>query len=362
MRSQDIFEHQIRSLVKLIQRWHASSEDAAGGTHKALEVRVRDFVSMELLGRGNAEVIARALGELEDAEADRLSAMVNHCSQTFYRTDAVWNAFAVPVAVRWHMQRHRIYIAKSGGSEYLKELAAGIRQCVGAQAVMLDRSIYSAKALFMADARKLHDNLQSLVLGPQRFTAALPTMALHSASEPPWRMAYFLGVEVTGLNAQRRLHDPGVRDALQSYLHLGAEALTIPTSPKFDQGAHGDTVCHHPLYLRDAIRFGEKALRGYRLRQLLEEIAKAETSVTLYYAFNSLGYSFYLLLSGAWLAFEMRWRLFTGETMDEFLRDAQESVDAEAARVECTLVGMELEEFQAMRAESHVGRYRRGRT
>jgi hypothetical protein len=136
----------------------------------------------------------------------------------------------------------------------------------------------------------------------------------------------------------------------------------IPTSPKFDQGAYGDTVCHHPLYLRDAIRFGEKALRGYRLRQMLEEIAKAETSATLYYAFTSLGYSFDLLLSGAWLAFEMRWRLFTGETMDEFLRDAQESVDAEAVRVECTLVGMELEEFQARLAESHVGHYRRGRT
>lgn len=357
MRSQDIFEQQIRSLVNLTQRWHAT-----GGADKALEVRVRDFVSMELLGRGNADVIARALGDLDDAEADRLNDMVNHCSQTFYRTDAVWNAFAVPVAVRWHMQRHRIYIAKSGGSEYLQELAAGIRQCIGAEAVMLDRSIYSAKALYMADARKLHDNLQNLVLGPQRFTAALPTMALRSASEPPWRMVYFLGVEVTAPNAQRRLHNPGVRDALQSYLHLGEEALTIPTSPKFDLGAHGDTVCHHPQYLRDAIRLGEKALRGYRLRQMLEEIAKAENSVTLYYAFNSLGYSFDLLLSGAWLAYEMHWRLFTGETIDEFLLDTEVAVDAEVVRVECTMVRMEIEELQALRAKSNVARYRRRRT
>lgn len=356
MRSQDIFEQQIRSLVNLIKRWHAT-----GGEDKALEVRVRDFVSMELLGRGNADVIARALGDLDDAEADRLNDMVNHCSQTFYRTDAVWNALAIPVAVRWHMQRHRIYIAKGGCCEYLKELAAGIRQCVGAQAVMLDRSIYSAKALYMVDARKLHGNLQRLVLGPQRYTAILPSLALRSASEPPWHMVYFLGVEVTGLNAKRRLHDPGVRDALQSYLHLGAEALTMPKTSTFDLGAHGDTVCHHPLYLRDAIRFGEKALRGYRLRQMLEEIAKVEESVTLHYAFNSLGYSFDLLLSGAWLAYEMHWRLFTGETIDEFLRDTAVAVDAEVVRVECTMVGMELEEFQAMRAKSNVGRYRRGR-
>ena len=357
MRSQDIFEHQIRSLVNLTQRWHAT-----GGADKALEGRVRDFVSMELLGRGNADVIARALGDLEDAEADRLNGMVNHCSQTFYQTDAVWNAFAIPVAVRWHMQRHRIYLSKGGGGEYLKKLAAGIKQCVGSQAVMLDTSIYSAKALFMADPRKLHHNLQSLVFGPQRFTVAITSMELRSTSEPPWRMVYFLGVEVTGKNAQRRLHDPGVRDALQSYLHLGADAVTIPTSPKFDLGAHGETVCHHPLYLQDAIRFGEKALRGYKLRQLLEEIAQADKSVTLYYAFDPLQYAYELLVSGAWLTYEMRWRLFAGETMDEFLRDAETAMEAEAARVECTLVGMELEEFQTMRAMSNVGRYRRGRT
>ena len=357
MRSQDIFEIQIRSLVNLTQRWHAT-----GGADMALEVRVRDFVSMELIGRGNADVIARALGELDDAEADRLSDMVNHCSQTFYRTDAIWNAFAIPVAVRWHMQPHRIYIAKCGGSEYLKELAAGIKQGVGAQAVMLDKAIYGANALCRADAHKLYDSVQSLVLGTPKFTAAIPSMALRSASESPWRMVYFLGVEVTGKNAQRRLHDPGVQDALQSYLHLGAEALTMPKSPKFDLGAHGDTVSHHPLYLQDAIRFGEKALRGYQLRQLLEEISKVEKSVTLYYAFNPLGYAFDLVLSGSWLAFEMQWKLFAEETMDEFLRDAAVAVEAEDARVECTLQGMELEEFQAMRAKSNVCRHRGGRT
>ena len=353
MRSQDIFEHQIQSLVHLTQRWHAS-----GGADRALEAKVRDFVSVELIGRGNADVIARALGALSDAEADRLNGMVNHCSQTFYRKDAVWNAFAVPVAVRWHMQPHRIYIAQRGCSEYLKDLAAGIRQCVGAQAVILDKAIYSANALQMASARTLHDNVQRLVLGPQRFTVALPTMALRSASEPPWRVVYFLGVEVVGVNAQRRLHDLGVQDALQSRLHLGAQALTMPKSPKFDLGAHGETVCHHPLYLQDAIRFGEKALRGYKLRQMLEEISKDEKAATLYYAFNPWRYAFDLLLTGTWLAFEMRWMLFAGETGEKFLQDAQMAVTAEVSRIECTLEGMELDAFEVTRAKSSLGRYR----
>ena len=100
----------------------------------------------------------------------------------------------------------------------------------------------------------------------------------------------------------------------------------------------------------------------YQLRQLLEEISNVEKSVTLYYAFDPLRYAYELLVSGAWLTYEMRWRLFSGETMDEFLQHTESAMEAEAARVECTLVDMELEEFQTMRATSNVGRYLRGRT
>ena len=80
MRTQDIFEHQVQTLVRLVQRWHHN-----GGTDKDLEGRVRNFISGELIGRGTPDVIARALGELDDQEDDRLNDMVNHCSQTFYQ-------------------------------------------------------------------------------------------------------------------------------------------------------------------------------------------------------------------------------------------------------------------------------------
>jgi hypothetical protein len=354
MRMQDIFDYQVKSLVGMVQRLQQS-----GGADRGLEARVRTFVAGELLGRGNADVIARAMGELEYAEADLLNDMVNHCTQTFYRTDAVWSAFAVPVAVNWHMRQHRIYKVNRGDKEYIDALASGIRQCTGSKAVILDTHIYSATELFRAEARTLHDHLQTLVIGAPRTTAPLKFMSLRSSSEPPWRVAYFLGVEVLEGNAKRRLNEPGVQEAMQSYLHLGADALTMPKSVMFNHGATGNTVCHSPLYLTDAIRSGQKALRGYRLRQILEEIAKAEKRVTLYYTFNPLAYSLDILLSGKWLAFEMRWKLFRDEAMDEFLQYLDVAISAGAQNIDCTLVCLEFDEFEAARAATAVDCYRR---
>ena len=362
MRKQDIFDHQVTTLVHMVQRLHS-----AGAADKELETKVRYFVAFELIGRGTPDVIARALGELGDAEADLLNDVVNHCSQVFYRTDAVWSAIAIPVAVNWHMQDHCNYRTSYGEQKFLDALGSGIRQCGGAKEVILDTHIYSAMELYAAPARVLHDHLQQLVISAPRLTAPLKSMALRSTNEPPWRMAYFLGVEVGDLQSKRRLHEPGVQEALQDYLHLGVDALTKPNtlmqkSALFARGVCGNTVCHSPLYLQEAIRFGQKALRGYRLRQMLEEIAKEEARVTLYYTFNALQYSLDLLLSGNWLAFEMRWMLFREEAMDEFLQDLDVVMSAGAQNIDCTLVCLDFEEFEAARAATAVDCYRMNKT
>ena len=338
MRTQDIFDHQVTTLVNLVQRLHK-----AAGADRDLATRLRKFVSFELIGRGTADVIARALGELGDAEADLLNDTVNHCSQVFYRTDVIWSAIAVPDALRWNIQLQCAYKTSGGDKVFLKELADGIRQCTGAQAVILDKNIYSANALYGASAHQLHDHLQQLVIGVPRLALPLRPMALRSVNEAPWRMVYFLGVEVIDLKGIRRLHEPGVQDAMRSYLHLGADALTRQNCAMFKRGVRGETMCHSPMYMQDAIRYGQKALRGYRLRQMLEEMAKEEARVTLYYSFNALQYSLDLLLSGKWLAFEMRWKLFREEAMDAFLQDFETVMSAVAPDIKCKLVCLEFE-------------------
>jgi hypothetical protein len=359
MRRQDFFEHQVQSLKGLVQRWHAS-----GGTDLSLEARVRSVVAMDLLSVAGPRLSVRVLGELDVLEADRLQDMITLCSQSFLRTDALWNAFAVPVAVQWHMQPHRIYIAKRAELHYLNELAAGIRQCLGAEKVVLDGAIYSAEVLYRLSAHALHDQLQAIAMGGRRFLPALQSMALRSASEPPWRVVYFLGLEITKPDAKRRLHESGVQDALRGYLHLGADALTkpvpvtsaSPTSPKvlskFELGAHGNTICHEPRYLFDAIHFGEKARRGYRLRQMMEEMAKVQKQFALYHAFNPQKFAIDLLLEGKWLAYEMQWKLFVAETVEDALTDVQSVIDVAATNVHCKLIELDAEDIQVQRDQT----------
>jgi hypothetical protein len=50
---------------------------------------------------------------------------------------------------------------------------------------------------------------------------------------------YLLGAEVIDLKGTRRLHDAGVQDALQSYLYLGADALTLRNASFFKRGVEG---------------------------------------------------------------------------------------------------------------------------
>ena len=59
MRKEDIFDHQVATLVSMVQRLQKT-----GGADKELEIRVRSFVSFELIGRGAPAVTARAMGEI----------------------------------------------------------------------------------------------------------------------------------------------------------------------------------------------------------------------------------------------------------------------------------------------------------
>jgi hypothetical protein len=136
----------------------------------------------------------------------------------------------------------------------------------------------------------------------------------------------------------------------------------MPNPAMFKQGAGGDTVCHAPSYLQDAIHFGHRALRGYRLRQMLAEMAKEEDRVTLHYSFNRLRYAVDVLLSGAWLAFEMCWTLSPEETMEYFLREVDVAISAGTQKIRCTVVGLACEEFHAVRAATAVDGYRKKKT
>lgn len=84
--------------------------------------------------------------------------------------------------------------------------------------------------------------------------------------------------------------------------------------------------------------------------------------MTLFYTFNATQYSLDLLLSGKWLAFAMRWKLFQEESMEEFFQDAEVAMSAGARNIDCTLECLEFEEFQAAKAATAVDCYRMNKT
>lgn len=344
MRSDDIFDCQVKTLVSLTQKLGGYEVKDASSKE-----RLRDFVAFELIGRGSADVIVRAMGELDDQCADRLNDMVNHCSHTFYRKDEVWNTIAVPIVLNWNIQHEKAFRSNRADEGCLKELASAIRQCAGSKSVVLDRNFYSAHELHKAGARQLHDHLQQLVIGAPRLASALRPMPLRSVNESSWRTVFLIGCEVIDSNRKSRLQDPGVQDALQSYLHLGAESATGRNLAMFKLGARGETVCRTPTHLQDAICSGEKSLRGYRLNQIAQEISKEETSVTLNYAFDAFRNAFELLLAGKWLTFGFRWTLFLDESKDDFLNGIEAAMGIYPIGASIKFVEIDLEQMKAKR-------------
>jgi hypothetical protein len=82
---------------------------------------------------------------------------------------------------------------------------------------------------------------------------------------------------------------------------------------------------------------------------MLREVTKEEKHVTLYYAFDPMRYAFELLLAGKWLAFGLRWALFSDEVNDNFLKEVELAMVAEPMGAASNVVEMDLEELKAKR-------------
>jgi hypothetical protein len=82
------------------------------------------------------------------------------------------------------------------------------------------------------------------------------------------------------------------------------------------------------------------------LRQLVEEMAKVQKQFALYHAFNPRAFAVDLLLEGKWLAYEMQWKMFVAETVEDALKDVQSVIDAATASVHCDLIELDADDFQ----------------
>jgi hypothetical protein len=134
-------------------------------------------------------------------------------------------------------------------------------------------------------------------------------------------MRYFLGVEVLNDSSNPKLDDSEVQRTLLQWLSLGEDAVSPHDSSK-SIGPHDRTAkCFGINYLNNAIKTGEKAIRILRLGLLVEYVSESAHMVEITYCRAEISNHMEVMISGDWFTLEYRWRIFCGESFDDFYRE-----------------------------------------
>ena len=308
-------EREANILANQVRRLHATK-----CADKDLEKRVRSFVANELLEKGELAVTAWTMGLISEKEGGLLNEIVSHCSTTFYQNGKILSAIAVPVALLWKSRQDRIYCLNRGERARLESLATKAQKRVGAQQVVIGPHIYLGSEIFGTSARDLRYRLNGLMSGSKLYGRPTPS-PLRSRIDNQWEMRYFLGVEVLNDSSNPKLDDSEVQRTLLQWLSLGEDAV-LPHDSSKSIGPHDRTAkCLGINYLNNAIKTGEKAIRILRLGLLVEYVSESAHMVEITYCRAEISNHMEVMIAGDWFTLEYRWRIFCGESFDDFYRD-----------------------------------------
>ena len=94
---------------------------------------------------------------------------------------------------------------------------------------------------------------------------------------------------------------------------------------------------------------------------MVEEMAKVQKQFALYHAFNPGRFAVDLLLEGKWLAYEMQWKMFVAETVEDAIRDVQSVIEAAATNVHCDLIELNEEDLRSQKDQTALGHFQIGK-
>ena len=185
-------DHQVDQLIADVTRLNQ-----VGGSDAAALLRIRAVVSRELLECDDMDLTTAALGRLEsESAAKRLLSIVNYCSEHFVVGAQVLSIVALPVSVRLQSLNQQQMSLRMGERGALKDLAQKMVDAVGARRVIFDTRMYQGPALFQMKPRDMRAFLMQLVDGTLYPLGGPPEFSVYSEVNGPWRLVYFLGVEV----------------------------------------------------------------------------------------------------------------------------------------------------------------------
>ena len=138
----DIDAPEVQALVKSVRRLRASS----GPGKKAYDM-IREKVSAELLKTDGVKVVPAAMEKLQGQPGgQRLTAIVEHCRETFYFEDRVLCSIVAPVAIRMKSQFNGAVTIGEARHSDLAFLARILQSHTGAKKVVFDQRLYDGRA------------------------------------------------------------------------------------------------------------------------------------------------------------------------------------------------------------------------
>jgi len=349
LKFKNLRDHRVAALVKNILQL-----DNSGGSDVAALARARDLVANELLHQDEMEVIVGALGQLErESAADQLKAIVSHCHDHFYMGDQVLSAIVVPVAVKVKtLAGHSVAFEKGEGAE-LRDLASAMRDSLRSRQVQFDSRFYDGQSLYALKASELRMFLSQLERGVVYPESGPRALRLRGEVEPQWNLIYFLGVEATQRDQQRRLNDPSAQELLRPWLHFGACAVEGCWEVFFDRQVAVDAQCHGVWYLQRGLEEGARQLRACRLQAVLAGSTQGTSGIRLYYSPGLDGSTIRLLITSPLMATQYTWKFMAGDTIDVFRMELKQALSGLIPVVDVLeLVGLNAQEY-AKTARSH---------
>jgi hypothetical protein len=311
---ENIFERQVMSLANKVRRLEATN-----GTNSDLYQSIRNQVAGELINQGQLAVVSAALGELctEEAACQRLTDIVVNCSEHFHEPDRVLSAIVAPVAFRLEAPFGTPITLTEGDAENLKTLADMLKVATGSRVVVFDNRLYD-KHLFYSRANRVYRTLGKLADGVKQPDEGLKPCAARGGVEPNWQMYYFVGVQVTDLNAPLVFDDEATQRRIANMTYNAVWALTQCRSVFSKKEIQADGRSHGVWYRNRGVLEGEQAIRGHRLHSLLANFDHGVSGIKFYYVHDEIEFQVKLMITSHLMTAEHKWKLMGAEPLDGF--------------------------------------------
>jgi len=319
MSVKNMLEHQIETMVTDVNRLEIS-----GGSNAAALARIRTTVSHELLTCDVMEITTGALGALEQESAvKRLMGIVSYCSEHFRYEDRILSAVVLPVSIKLRaLNRVQMSIDKGERGD-LRDLSVKMVQALGARKVIFDTRLYNGTDLNQMKSRDVLGFLLQLEAGVFYPSGGPRAISLQAESQPSWKSAFFIGVEIVDIRKYPGLNDWPVQMQASGWCEHPRASIEYCDEVLFNVDIEAEVSSHGAFYLARGLEAGVRGLRKMRILEMLEALEADGASLQIFCTQIEFSSQVRTLMVCPQLTLEHKWNLLRDETLWEFQQELE---------------------------------------